>query len=52
MVRYGTLKANAGRVGTHNIFELEQLKREGKSGKSGVTEFDAIHRGWEFGEVS
>lgn len=30
MVRYGTLKANAGRVGTHNIFELEQLERERK----------------------
>lgn len=28
MVRYGTSKANAGRVGTHNIFELEQLERE------------------------
>lgn len=28
MVRYGTLKANAGRVNTHNIFGLEQLERE------------------------
>lgn len=33
MVRYGNLKANAGRVSTHNIFELEQLEREKENQK-------------------
>ena len=38
MVRYGTLKANAGRVGTHNIFEREQLEREKENQKRVASE--------------